>query len=79
MPDGTEPLDRVMRTAYVADYTLGISWQYDHVKADLVRQRPDLPNPAVFAFTTDVHMPAIETFVPLAKSIALDLVRRGVH
>jgi hypothetical protein len=79
MPDGTEPLDRVMRTAYVADYTLGITWQYDHVKADLVRQRPDLPNPAVFAFTTDVHMPAIETFVPLAKSIALDLVRRNVH
>ncbi|MFN8350288.1 MAG: hypothetical protein U0U25_02365 [Flavobacteriales bacterium] len=79
VPEGSEPPERAMRTAYVAHYTLGITWQYDHVKADLVRQRPELPNPAMFAFSADVPLPAIETFVPLAKSIALDLVRRNVH
>ena len=69
---------RAMRTRYVADYTIGITCTYEHVKADLVRGHAHLPNPAVFAFSSEVSLPAIETFVPLAKQWVYEVVgRRG--
>lgn len=63
-----------MRTRYVADYTIGITCTYEHVKADLVRNHAHLPNPAVFAFSSEVPLPAIETFVPLAKQLVYEVV-----
>ena len=47
---------------------------YEHVKADLMRSRAHMPNPAVFALTSDLALPAIETFVPLAKQLVYELV-----
>jgi hypothetical protein len=68
----------VLRTRYVADYTIGLTCTYEHVKADLVRSHAHLPNPAVFAFSSEVPLPAIETFVPLAKQLVYEVVgRRG--
>ena len=63
-----------LRTRYVADYTIGFMCTYEHVKADLVRSRAHLPNPAMFAFFSDVSLPAIETFVPLAKQLVYEMV-----
>jgi hypothetical protein len=66
---------RALRTRFVADYTIGVTCTYEHVKADLVRSHAHLPNPAVFAFSSDVPLPAIETFVPLAKQLIYEMVR----
>jgi hypothetical protein len=63
-----------VRTRYIADYTISFACTYESVKADLVRTITALPNPAVFAFTTDLALPAIETFVPLAKQLVYDVV-----
>ena len=63
-----------VRTRYVADYTISITFTYEHVKADLVRNHAFLPNPAVFAFASEVQLPAIETFVPLAKQMVYEVV-----
>jgi hypothetical protein len=72
---GTEvPARQALRTRYVADYTIGFTCTYEHVKADLVRSHAHLPNPAVFAFSSDVPLPAIETFVPLAKQLVYEMV-----
>lgn len=71
---GEEPALRALRTRYVADYTLGITCTYEQVKADLVRGHAGLPNPAVFAFSSEVSLPAIETFVPLAKQLVYEVV-----
>lgn len=68
---------RNMRTVYVTDYTISWAWRYEHVKADLVRHRSELPNPAVFAFTTELLLPPIETFLPLAKQLVYELVVCG--
>lgn len=64
---------RLVRTHYFATWTLGLSFTYEHVKAELVRIGP-LPNPATFAFEADITMPRIETFLPLAKRITYELV-----
>lgn len=69
--------DRALRTRYVADYTIGITCTYEHVKADLVRSHAHMPNPAVFAFCSDMSLPAIETFVPLAKQLVYEVVGPG--
>lgn len=78
-PDASEAPGLGMRTSFIADHVLGIVWHYEQVKADLVKRRPEWPQPAMFAFTADIPLPAIETYVPLAKRVVLELVRRGTY
>lgn len=62
-----------VRTRYLATWTVGLSTSYGHIKAELVRTGP-MPNPATFVFESDYSLPRIETFLPLAKRIAYELV-----
>lgn len=64
---------RFVRTHYHATWTLGLSTSYEHIKAELARTGP-LPNPATFVFESDITLPRIETFLPLAKRITYELV-----
>ena len=66
-------IHRHVRTHYFASWTVGLSCTYEHIKAELVRSGP-LPNPATFVFEADISLPRIETFLPLAKRIAYELV-----
>lgn len=68
---------RQMRTVFVSDYAISWTYSYEQVKADLLRQRSMLPNPAMFAFSTELMLPPIETFLPLAKQLVYDLVAGG--
>lgn len=63
-----------VRTRYVASYTLSLVSTIQQVKADLVRSLTELPNPAVFAFTADVTLPTVETFMPLAKRMVYEVI-----
>lgn len=63
------PAHHEIATHYVSDYALGITCTFEHVKLDLMRRVRPLPNPAVFAITTELDLPAMETFVPLAKQL----------
>jgi hypothetical protein len=63
----------LVRTQYFATWTVGLGNTYGHIKAELVRTGP-LPNPATFVFESDLSLPRIETFLPLAKRIAYELV-----
>ncbi len=47
--------------------TVGLQYTFEHIKSELVRTYRELPNPAVFALETDLALPHIETFMPLAK------------
>lgn len=66
-------LHRHVRTHYFATWTVGLSCTYEHIKAELIRKGP-MPNPATFVFEADISLPRIETFLPLAKRIAYELV-----
>jgi hypothetical protein len=63
-----------LRTRYITSYTLSLTCNYEHIKTDLVRNARHLPNPAAFVFESDLPMPRIETYLPLAKQ----LVRQAV-
>ncbi|MBL7940266.1 MAG: hypothetical protein JNL43_12965 [Flavobacteriales bacterium] len=60
---------RSVFTRYVTTYTAGITCTYEHMKAELIHQHPLLPNPATFVVETDLDLPYVETFVPLAKRL----------
>lgn len=62
---------RNMFSRYVTSYTVGITCTYEHIKSDLIVRHPSLPNPATFVLETDLELPCIETFVPLAKRMVL--------
>jgi len=64
-------------TRYFTSYTLGIARTYEHIKADLIGRHPGLPNPATFAFETDLPLPHIETFMPLAKQLVYEHIAPG--
>jgi hypothetical protein len=58
---------RGMKTSYLDDRTRNIAHTYEHIKSDLIRQRKDLPNPAVYSIETDLRFPVDETLLPIAK------------
>ncbi|HEX2617143.1 MAG TPA: hypothetical protein VHL57_06350 [Flavobacteriales bacterium] len=65
---------RSLRTRYVTTYTVGLAQTIEHIKADLVRTQRHLPIPATFAFVSDVTLPRVETFMPLAKQLVYELI-----
>jgi hypothetical protein len=40
---------------------------YENIKSELIRNRKDLPNPAVYSIETDLKYPVEETLLPVAK------------
>jgi hypothetical protein len=58
---------RSIKTAYIDDQRRSMSNTYESIKADLIRHRNDLPNPAVYAVEIDLSFPYNETLLPIAK------------
>lgn len=54
-------------TRYSTTYSVGLLNTFDRIKTDLIEKHPAMPNPATFAVETDLAIPCIETFMPLAK------------
>lgn len=65
-----------LTTRFVSTYTLGLVCTYEHIKLDLVRAY-HLPNPATFAFEAALPLPAVETYLPLAKQMMVAVLRKG--
>jgi hypothetical protein len=40
---------------------------YENIKAQLIRQKNELPNPAVYCIETELKYPMSETLLPIAK------------
>ena len=58
---------RSIKTAFVDNWVRSISSTYEHIKAELIKQRKDLPNPAVYSIETELAFPIDETLLPIAK------------
>lgn len=58
---------RGIKTSYVDKWYRGITSTYEHIKVDLIRNKSDLPNPAVYALEASMHFPVEETLLPVAK------------
>ena len=58
---------RSIRTEYIDTWTRGIANTYENIKAELIRIKTDLPNPAVYSIETELKFPVDETLLPIAK------------
>jgi len=58
---------RSMKTNYVDLMQRSIVYTYESLKTELIRNRTDIPNPAVYSIETDLTFPIDETLLPIAK------------
>ena len=58
---------RAIRTEYINEWERNIVNTYENIKAELLRAKRDLPNPAVYCIETDLSFPLAETLLPVAK------------
>jgi hypothetical protein len=58
---------RSIKTEFVDVWQRNIVNSYTAIKSELIKNRSDLPNPAVYALETDLSLPLEETLLPIAK------------
>jgi hypothetical protein len=58
---------RSMKTSYVELMHRSMVNTYENLKTELIKNRTDLPNPAVYSIETDLSFPIEETLLPIAK------------
>ncbi|MBO9571281.1 MAG: hypothetical protein J7497_03610 [Chitinophagaceae bacterium] len=58
---------RSIKTEFINNWERSIVNTYENIKADLIKTKKDLPNPAVYCIETDLSFPIDETLLPVAK------------
>jgi hypothetical protein len=58
---------RSIKTEFIADWQRNMVNTYENIKSELIRNRSQLPNPAVYSIETALHYPIEETLLPIAK------------
>lgn len=58
---------RSIKTEYIDHWEKSIVNSYENIKAELIRRKKDLPNPAVYCIETGLNFPVDETLLPVAK------------
>ena len=58
---------RSIRTEYVDSWSRNLVNTYENIKAELIRLKTGLPNPAVYSIETELKFPVDETLLPIAK------------
>lgn len=58
---------RAIKTEYIDKWTRNTANTYENIKAELIRRKKDLPNPAVYSIETELTFPVDETLLPIAK------------
>ncbi len=58
---------RAMKTDFINVWQRNYVNTYTNIKAELIKNRSSLPNPAVYAVETDLSFPLEETLLPIAK------------
>ncbi len=58
---------RGIHTSYINSYAYSYINTYENIKLQLIKEIPELPNPAVFAISCQKQYPLAESFMPVAK------------
>jgi len=58
---------RSIRTEFINSWERNIINSYENIKAELIKSKSDLPNPAVYSIETELRFPMEETLLPIAK------------
>lgn len=58
---------RSIKTSFIAEWERNFVNTFESIKAELIRNKTDLPNPAVYGIETSLTIPLEETLLPIAK------------
>jgi len=58
---------RGLKTAFIQKWMRSVSNSAENIKSELIRNRRELPNPAVYSIETVLAYPMEETLLPIAK------------
>jgi hypothetical protein len=58
---------RAIKSQYVAEWERNIVNTYESIKLTLIKERKNVPTPAVYAIESKAHFPLEETILPVAK------------
>ena len=58
---------RSIKTSFIDLWRRSMSNTYENIKSELIRNRAEIPNPAVYAVEIDLGFPMDETLLPIAK------------
>ena len=58
---------RSIRTEYINTWQRNMVNTYENIKAELIKIKTQLPNPAVYSIETELKFPVDETLLPIAK------------
>jgi hypothetical protein len=58
---------RALKTEFISSWQRNMVNTYQNIKAELIRNRSQLPNPAVYSIETTLDFPLNETLLPVAK------------
>lgn len=58
---------RAIKTNFLSEWNRSISNTFEHMKGLLLREKKELPNPAVYTIATTLSFPVEETLLPIAK------------
>jgi hypothetical protein len=68
---------RSIKTAFLDMRQRSIVYTYESLKTDLIKNRADLPNPAVYSIETNLNFPVDETLLPIAKRSLVKYITVG--
>jgi len=58
---------RTLKTTFITSRTNNFINSYEQIKSELIRNKTELPNPAVYSIETTLSYPVDETLLPVAK------------
>lgn len=70
---------RGLRTNFIHQWIRSVSNSAENIKAELIRNRRQLPNPAVYSIETALAYPMEETLLPIAKRTFVKYISTNVE
>lgn len=68
---------RGITTRYVSSFQRSFSTTVESIKNELLRANRNMPNPATYAFDTELTIPHEETYLPIAKRMLVKLIAQS--
>lgn len=72
----TEPAAAI-QTRHVVSYPWRIGSSMEAIKERLIKERPELPNPAAYAVESELELPIAETLLPVATTLLAAQLEKG--
>lgn len=60
-----------VRMEYINSWTPSVVHTYEYIKREIIRYKPELPQPAVYCAETPLKVPLQETLLPIAKRVLI--------